>query len=278
MFSRLFPTFEKPVERPRYLNVEPGHHDFSSVATVLVLAAACGVALALWEPSIRTTPFTTASVRPAAEATVAAAPQAAPQAMTQETTAAAEVEDDQPAPTVKTSTLCAQRTSARRDCAQVKAIKDARLTAPDPIPAPAPAPTPTPAAKVSAKSAPVAQAEPAAAPQPASAVVQTVAMEQPQTAAPKPVPPSETAAAPSAHDTPAAKSQRTAKKSKPRVQEEPPVERLVRVYDQVMPDGRRVPVYRRANGRYEVGSVIDGEYRSSARRADMYAPRTFGLQ
>ena len=272
MFSRLFPTFEKPIERPRYLNVEPAHRDFSSVATVLVLAAACGVALALWEPSIRTTPFTTASVRPTAEATtVATAPQASA-AIAQETTAAADVEDES-TPTVKTSTLCAQRASARRDCAQVKAIKDARLTAPDPVPAPAPAPD----AKASAKFAPVVQ-EAAAAHQPAPAAVQTVAVEQPQTAAPNPVPANETVAAASTHETPAAKSQRTAKKSKPRVQEEPPVERLVRVYDQVMPDGRRVPVYRRANGRYEVGSVVDGEYRSSARRADMYAPRTFGLQ
>ena len=56
---------------------------------------------------------------------------------------------------------------------------------------------------------------------------------------------------------------------------EAPVERLVKVYEQVMPDGRRVPVYRRAgSGGYETGTIVDGEYRP-ARRAEA---RFFGLQ
>ncbi|HET7679812.1 MAG TPA: hypothetical protein VFK79_06710 [Xanthobacteraceae bacterium] len=65
--------------------------------------------------------------------------------------------------------------------------------------------------------------------------------------------------------------------------EEAPVERLVKVYDQVMPDGRRVPVYRRAgSGSLEMGTIVDGEYRAyrSARQADLDPPRGryFGLQ
>jgi hypothetical protein len=69
------------------------------------------------------------------------------------------------------------------------------------------------------------------------------------------------------------------------------MERLVRVYDQVLPDGRRVPVYRRVgSGTYETGMIIDGEYRSSrriidgeyrpSRRANLDPPtgRYFGLQ
>ncbi len=72
------------------------------------------------------------------------------------------------------------------------------------------------------------------------------------------------------------------KPKRPRPVEEAPVERLVRVYDQVMPDGRRVPVYRRAgSGSLELGTVVDGEYRAlrPARRANLEPPgRYFGLQ
>jgi hypothetical protein len=44
----------------------------------------------------------------------------------------------------------------------------------------------------------------------------------------------------------------------------------------VLPDGRRVSVYRRSNGSYEVGSIVDGEYRPT-RRTEAGA-RYFGLQ
>ena len=258
MLRFFFPSFEKPVPRPRYLNIEPEGHDFHGVGVVLLLAASCGVALALWEPSHRvTSPFVTASVSRSAPAGASDAKIAS-----QETNAAADAEDDQP-PTVKLSAFCSQRATARRACAEVKAFKEARLKAPDPAAAPS-----DPAA---------APSDPAAAPskqaQPAVVAAKAAVADQPETAAvaaqpEKPtVQPQRTAAAPKA------------KRARPPV-EEAPVERLVRVYDQIMPDGRRVPVYRRVgSGRYETGIIVDGEYRPS-RRANLGPPtgRYFGLQ
>jgi hypothetical protein len=58
---------------------------------------------------------------------------------------------------------------------------------------------------------------------------------------------------------------------------EAPAERLVHVYDDVLPDGRRVPVYRRANGAFETGAVVEGEYRPG-RTVQLREPRYFGLQ
>jgi hypothetical protein len=83
--------------------------------------------------------------------------------------------------------------------------------------------------------------------------------------------PQKTAAAPKA------KRQRAVPEEVERAVREVPVERLVKVYEQVMPDGRRVPVYRRSgSGGYETGTIVDGEYRP-ARRAEAGA-RFFGLQ
>src|SRR3954447_26065654 len=168
LFGFLFPSFEKPPERPRYLNLEPDTHEFRGVGTVLLLAAGCGVALALWEPSRQvTTPFVATSAS-------RSAPAATGKPAIPETTAAADAEEDQVAPTVKLSTACSQRATARRDCASVKALKDARLNGePDPA---------VPAAKETKKAAgqvkpavaerkpaaveakpPVAEAKPAAA-------------------------------------------------------------------------------------------------------------------
>ncbi len=263
MFSLryLFPSFEKPVERPRYLNLEPARRDFRGIGTVLVLAASCGVALALWEPSTRaTTPFVTASVQqPAPVESSKAASSAlvqAGKAGIQETTAAAEADDDQAPPTVKLSVFCSQRTTARRDCADVKALKEARLKAPEPA-----VPSKTEAAPATATAPDADQAEPVSAS--AKAVPVTAGNAQPEAPA---VQPQRTTTAP--------------KPKRPRVAEDAPVERLVRVYDQVLPDGRRVPVYRRAGGRYETGTIVDGEYRP-ARRATLeppYGARYFGLQ
>jgi hypothetical protein len=296
LFRFLFPTFEKPIDRPRYVNLEPETHEFRGVGIVLLLAASCGVALALWEPSHQvTTPFVTASSsRPASVA--------AGDTANQETTAAADVtgdvEDDQTAPTVKLSTLCSQRSTARRDCAGVRALKDARLTAPDPAPAAAKkTKPPVVAAKpATADTKPAVEAKPAAAEtkpaaaetkpavaaaaQPANAKAETAPAAQKVSA----VTPSETPAAAQPEAPPAAQPQKTAsapkvKRPKPAA-EEAPVERLVRVYDQVLPDGRRVPVYRRAgSGAYETGTIVDGEYRP-ARRANLEPPseRYFGLQ
>ena len=142
MFRFRFPSFEKPDTDPRRLIVAESH-DFRGVGTVMLLAASCGVALALWEPSHQvTTPFVTASTSRSVTASAGVS-----NAASRETTGAAAVdaEDDQSTPTVKLSTLCSQRTTARRDCANLKAFKDARLSAPDPVPAAASARASAPA-------------------------------------------------------------------------------------------------------------------------------------
>jgi cytoskeletal protein RodZ len=251
MFSlrRLIPSFEKPVERPRYLNIEPQRRDFRGIGTVLGLAIVCGIGFAIWEPSHTTSTPSQPGPRVQADAAKAAAP---------ETTAAAEAEDDdQPAPTVKLSTACAQRPTARRDCAGVKAFKEARLKAPEPA-APKTAQAPAAVAKVASMD----QAQPAPTASTASDIT-TAANAQAGVAAP---PPQRTAAAPKA--------------KRPRVQEEAPVERLVRVYDQVLPDGRRIPVYRRVgSGGFETGTIVDGEYRPTRRaNLEQQGGRYFGLQ
>lgn len=260
---RLFPSFEKPAARPRYFNLEPARRDFRGVGIVLALAASCGVALALWEPSAQaTTPFVTASVPRSAPADAGKiardAPADAGKVAIQETTASAAADDDQAAPTVKLSVFCSQRTTARRDCADVKALKESRLRAPDPAmpskPEAAPAAVKAPAAnQLEAASAPAKAAEPVTA---ANAQPEPPAAQVPQ----------RSAAAP--------------KVKRPRAADEAPVERLVRVYDRILPDGRRVPVYRRSGGGYEVGIIVDGEYRPM-RRATLeppYGARRFGLQ
>jgi len=351
LFRSFLPSFEKPVERQRYLNLEPETHEFRGVGVVLLLAASCGVALALWEPSQQvTTPFATAS---ASRSTHAVANKPAPQ----ETTAVADSTEDD-APTVKLSTVCSQRATARRDCANVRAFKDARLNG-EPAPA-ANKDTKSSASKAAAKKPSATDAKPAvAAAKPAAvetkpavaeakpaaaesraAVAETkpavteataaVAETQPaavhtkpavaetkpaaveaktQPAAAKPAvaakasKPDQDAVAPATTqrtaqfplvtqpEAPAAQPQRTAAAPKAKRQRsvpedveryvrDAPVERLVKVYEQVMPDGRRVPVYRRVgSGAYETGVIMDGEYRP-ARRANLDPPsgRFFGLQ
>ena len=311
MLRFLFPSFEKPDARRRYLNVEPESHDFRGVGTVLLLAASCGVALALWEPTHQvTTPFVTASgSRSVPASTASTASVGASKAAGPETTATADAEDDQSTPTVKLSTLCSQRATARRDCASVKAVKDARLNAPDPDPvSPSPSAASTPssarasasvpasaAARVSAP-APVREAPPAVvaakatSAEPVATAVQPESpnVQSPRTASvPKPRRPRAVEEAPAASkEVPAAvvaavfaATANVPRAKRPRPVEEAPAERLVRVYDQVMPDGRRLPVYRRVGS----GSLeIDGESRAyrPARRANIEPPngRYFGLQ
>jgi hypothetical protein len=299
VFRFLFPSFEKPTARSRFVNIEPESHDFRGVGTVLLLAASCGVALAFWEPTHQvTTPFVTASAPRSVTPSVGASKVAGP-----ETTSAADAEDDQSTATVKLSTLCSQRATARRDCASVKAVKDARLKAPDPIPAsasaPAPASVPASAAAPVAASgsaplnneaprvnneAPRAAVAKAPDPVPASASARTSAS-APASAAARVSP---SAPAPSKEVPPEvvaavfAATANVPRPKRPRSVEDAPVERLVRVYDQVMPDGRRIPVYRRAgSGSLEMGTIVDGEYRAirPARRANLDPPgRYFGLQ
>src|SRR5262249_22119346 len=128
MFRFLFPSFERPVARQKFTNVTPETRDFRGVGTVLLIAATCGVGIALWEPSQQlTSPFSSNAVtRPASEvAKVASA----------DTTASAEADEDQSTPTVRLSAQCAQRATARRDCANAKAFRETRLKAPATIPA-----------------------------------------------------------------------------------------------------------------------------------------------
>ena len=251
-----------------------------------------------WEPTHQvTTPFVTASaprsVTPSASSPRSATPSvSASRVAGPETTATVDAEDDQSAPTVKLSTLCSQRATARRDCASVKAVKDARLKAPDPVPDTASTRAPASAAAPVAASgpeplnneAPRAAAAKAPDPVPASASARTSASVPASAAARvspsapaslKEVPPAVVAAV-------FAATASVPKPKRPRPVEEAPVERLVRVYDQVMPDGRRVPVYRRAgSGSLEMGTIVDGEYRAlrPARRANLEPPgRYFGLQ
>lgn len=280
MFRFLFPSFERPVERPRFVNLEPESHDFRGVGTVLLLAASCGVALALWEPSHQvTSPFVAA---PGSRS----APMTADRAPSQETTAAAAAADadDDAAPTVKLSTLCSQKTTARRDCAEVKAIKDARLNAPEPTPEPAKQrKSPVVAAQSPSKANQAVASKPsltpAVAPSQAPAVTPSQASAAPSATPPRPPAdiPTQTASV-TQPETSAAQSQKTAFAPKAKRQRQPTeeasVERLVRVQDQVTPDGRRVPVYRRVGGSggYEVGTIVDGEYRASRRLADDHRP------
>src|ERR1700710_958292 len=101
LFRFLFPSLEKPIERPRYLNLEPDTHEFRGVGVVLLLAATCGVALALWEPSQQvTSPFTPTVSRTASETT---ANKAASQETTATATAAVDADEDLVAPTAKLS-------------------------------------------------------------------------------------------------------------------------------------------------------------------------------
>jgi hypothetical protein len=239
LFRSVFPSFEKPVARAQFLNIQQERRSYRGVAAVLLIAAGCGIGIALWEPSSRvTSPLVSAATT---------AP--APVAKVAETTAVANVDDDQSVPTVKLSSFCSQRTSARRACANVRAFKDARLTAPEPASA-KPAAT---EAMASADTTATVVAEPASIVAPAA---EEPAAEEPAVQPQKPAAP---------------------KVVKRRVQDTAPAERLVRVYDQVLPDGRVVPVYRRVgSGSLETGTIVGGEYRPSRRANLEPESRPFG--
>jgi hypothetical protein len=234
--SRIFPSFERPVAPPRYLNVRPERRGLGlTVAGVFAAGLACAIALT---PKGQDQPASAAvetAAAPVSTARVADEPQ-------QKVAAAEPAKTPAPEKTVaraaKLAVTCARSATARRDCVEAKEAKAAVLA--------------------SAMAAPeAAPAQPATPP----AATETVAAAEAADA--------ETVAAPPAPKTPK-------KVKKPRFADEGPVERLVRVYDQIMPDGRRVPVYRRANGGYESGAIVDGEYRRAAAIAEH--PRYFGLQ
>lgn len=235
MFSfRLFPSFEKPVVRQRFLNVQPQRRGYGGIGAVLAFSALCAFLLALPDTS----------QPPKAPARAAVATPAKPAAI--ETTAGtAAAADDEPA--VKLSALC-DKPTARRACAEAKAAKEARLAA------------------AFAR----AEAETKTAPSSPSRAVARQALAAARTGAEP-----EDAEAEQAAPPPPKQKMKTI-----RVADDTPVERLVHVYDHIAPDGRRVPVYRRSDGRYEFGTVANGEYRQT-RRAELGQPRTFnffGLQ
>ncbi len=215
LFRFLFPSFEKPVARQPYINLERPRRRLSGVGIALGVSVLFGSALAL--PQILQLPKGQQQFdAPSPAKTEAAAP--GETATISSETAAAYADAAQPS--VKLSALCAEKPTARRACAQAQAAKEALLSG----------------ALARADAAPAAQQPAASGPKPKAKIVR----------------------APDAAS----------------------VERLVRVYDQVMPDGRRVPVYRRADGSLEVGTVADGEYRPS-RSAELAPPAGrgfFGLQ
>jgi hypothetical protein len=223
------------------------------IAGVLVVGLASAIAL---------TPRDTADsldspATPAAVASAADSVQPQKTAVVEPALATAPTPTPEKAKPAKTAAACGQST-ARKDCVAARAAKAALLEVP----------------QETSPSSPVVEsvAEPAANTPPAA--VHTAATEA--LAAADPV---VAAAAPA--NTPlrtAAKKKKTAVAAKkPRYPDDLLVERLVRVYDRILPDGRVVSVYRRASGGYESGSITYGEYRRAS-AAPLDRPRYFGLQ
>lgn len=234
LFRGIFPTFERPVAAPHYMYVKPQRRGLGlTIAGGAAAVLACAIALTPPPPDVSTSSDTAAPPVVAGVAAVEAPAAPAPE----KTTAQA----------AKTAVTCA-RTTARKDCVEMKAAKAAILASPDTEPAAVAA---APSANSAATAARADATEAMAAAEP---VAEAPAV--PANAAPR-----------------AAARQKARKK----FADDAPVERLVRVYDQILPDGRRVPVYRRASGGYESGNIVDGEYRR-AFAAPPERPRYFGLQ
>jgi hypothetical protein len=222
------------------------------IAGVLMVGLASAIAL---------TPRDTADSldSPATPAAVASAADSAQQqktAVVEPALATAPTPTPEKAKPAKTAAACGQST-ARKDCVAARAAKAALLEVP----------------QETSPSSPVVEsvAEPATNTPPAA--VHTAATEA--LAAADPVAPE---AAPAS--TPlrtAAKKKTAVAAKKPRYPDDLLVERLVRVYDRILPDGRVVSVYRRASGGYESGSITYGEYRRAS-AAPLDRPRYFGLQ
>jgi hypothetical protein len=244
----LFPNFERPVPRD-YLNIKPRRRGFGlKVAGVAIFGFAGAIAL--------TPPAATDSPQAAAATASTYVASFADEVPAQKVTA---LEPVKTPPPVKTAALATRpactRTTARKDCAEAKAAKAALLAAVVPEVKMPPAPA--------VVAAPVVMAENKAETTASLGGTQAWAAAEPTAAA-------EAVAVP-------ARTATRQKVRKPRFADEPPVERLVRVYDQIGPDGRRVPVYRRAGGGYESGSVVNGEYRRAA-LGPVTGQRYFGLQ
>jgi hypothetical protein len=257
----LFPSFERPAPPPRYLNSRPeGRGIARKIAALAAAVVAVGIALPAFEnaPAVETAASTAAT-----PVITAAAPT--------QVMAAAQPAAAVPAPSEKprkvNQALCGQKASVRRDCADIRAAKEARLV----IPAEASATTATPAAPEAAPQTAAAKPEILAA----NTIVAEAAMASAK--------PAEIASVPATPPGPPARVAARPKPKKPRpaaVADEAPMERLVHIYDQIAPDGRRMPVYRRSNGSIETGTIIEDEYRPSRRVAlePQRGTRYFGLQ
>lgn len=257
----LFPSFERPSHRPRYLNIETARGGRGRViGGVALLGVACALALTLTQPDaspVAEIPSAQAAASPAApvnKAKLAEAPAAA-------------VEKP---PAAKVWASCAQKTTARRECAMARAAKEAKLTqAAEPVVATVAAPSPLAVAATAPAPKPAASA-----PKAPEAATTALASASDISSA------SDEAAAPAA---PVRKAKKIRKSDElaavERAVREATTERLVRVYDEILPDGRRIPVYRRSNGRLEFGTVVGGQYRPS-RTVELFSgrPRFFGLQ
>jgi hypothetical protein len=246
----IFPAFERPVAEPHYVHIKPRRSGLAlKIAGVLVAGLAC--AIALTPPDTSNSSESAASPVVVASATEGAQPQ---KPVAVDATPTPTPEKAKPA---KTAAACGQST-ARKDCVAARAAKAALLEAPQETspssPSPVVASAVEPAANIPAITAPAAATEALAAAEPVA------------TAAPA--------------NTPfrtAAKKKTAVAAKKPRYPDDLLVERLVRVYDRILPDGRVVSVYRRASGGYESGSITYGEYRRAS-AAPLDRPRYFGLQ
>jgi hypothetical protein len=254
-FRSLFPSFERPVPPPRYLNIRPeGRGIGRKIGALMAGCLAFGIALAQFDGA----PPVEGAVPPAA-ALAAPAQVTAPSEATLATPAVGK-------PRKITQVACGQKASVRRDCADIRAAREAKL-APQLASATETSATALAPARPGAAAEQIARLGPETLPANTALAVEAMAAATPAAASLSASPPVRAAA--------------RQKTRKARVSaDEPPVERLVHIYDQVAPDGRRVPVYRRNDGGYETGTVVGDEYRPSRRVTlePLRGQRYFGLQ
>jgi hypothetical protein len=254
----LFPSFERSAPPPRYLNIRP---EGRGIARKVAALAAAVVAVGIVLPAFENAPAVEAAANTAATPVITAATPTPVMAAAQPVAAIPALAEK---PRKLYQALCGQKTSARRDCADIRAAKEARLV----IPAET---TATPAVVEAAAQTAVAKPDILAA----NTILAEAAM-----ASTKPAEIASVSATPPAPPARVAARQKPKKPRPAAVADDAPMERLVHIYDQIAPDGRRMPVYRRSNGSIETGTIVDDEYRPSRRVAlePQRGTRYFGLQ